>query len=111
MAWVPNTGSVTGDCFSLLSRTPLTLNTHKVLYRLNRLAFGVASTPAMWQRLMGQLLSSIPKTQCIIDEIIVTGEADDEHLRNLEMVLQRLLDSELWVHPAKRRLFDAKTEY
>ena len=42
---------------------------------------------------MDQLLSSFPKTQCIIDDIIVTGETDDEHIRNLEMVLQRLLDA------------------
>ena len=93
------------------SKTLLTLNTHKGLYRLNRLAFGIASAPAMWQRVMDQLLSDIPKTQCIIDDIIVTGETDDEHLRNLEMVLQRLLDAGLRAHPAKTRFFDAKTEY
>ena len=89
----------------------MTLNTHKGLYRLNRLAFGIASTPAMWQRVMDQLLSGIPKTQCIIDDIIVTSETDDEHLRNLDMVLQRLLDAGLGAHPAKTRFFDAKTEY
>ena len=93
------------------SKTLLTLNTHKGLYRLNRLAFGIASAPAMWQRVMDQLLSGIPKTQCIIDDIIVTGETDDEHLRNLEMVLQRLLDAGLRAHPPKTRFFDAKTEY
>ena len=92
------------------SKTLLTLNTHKGLYRLNRLAFGIASAPAIWQRVMDQL-SGIPKTQCIIDHIIVTGETDDEHLRNLEMVLQRLLDAGLQAHPAKTRFFDAKTEY
>ena len=87
------------------SKTLLTLNTHKGLYQLNRLAFGIASTPAMWQRVMDQLLSGIPKTQ----RIIVTGETDDEHLRNLEMVLQRLLDAGLRAHPAKTRFF--KTKY
>ena len=93
------------------SKTLLTLNTHKELYWLNRLAFGIASAPAMWQRVMDQLLSGIPKTQCIIDDIIVTGETDDEHLRNLEMVPQRLLDAGLQAHPVKTRFFDAKTEY
>ena len=93
------------------SKSLLTLNTHKGLYRLNRLAFGIASAPAMWQRVMDQLLSGIPKTKCIIDDIIVTGVKDDEHLRNLEMVLQRLLDAGLRAHPAKTRFFDAKTEY
>ena len=38
-------------------------------------------------------------------------ETNDEHLRNLEMMLQRLLDARLRAHPAKTRFFDAKTEY
>ena len=93
------------------SKSLLTLNTHKGLYRLNRLAFGVASAPAMWQCVMDQLLQGIPHVQCIIDDIIVTGETDDEHLANLEAVLQRLLDAGLRAHPTKTRFFDAKTEY
>ena len=60
---------------------------------------------------MDQLLSGIPETQCIIDDIIVTGETDNEHLHNLEMVLQRLLDAGLRAYPAKTRFFDDKTEY
>ena len=58
---------------------------------------------------MDQLLSGIPKTQCIIDHIIVIGETDDEHVRNLEMVLQRLLDAGLRAHPVKTTFLVAKT--
>ena len=95
------------------SKTLLTKNTDKGLYRLNRLALGIASAPAMWQRVMDQLLSTsgIPKTQCIIDDIIVTGKPDDEHLHNLGMVLQCLLDAGLRAHPVKTRFFGAKTDY
>ena len=60
------------------SKEYLALNTHKGLYRLNRLAFGVASAPAIWQRSMDQLLQGIPDTHCILDDILITG-VDDEH--------------------------------
>lgn len=39
----------------------LTINTHKGLFQLTRLMFGVASAPAKWQQFIGQRLSSIPR--------------------------------------------------
>lgn len=65
-------------------------NTHKGLYRYNRLVFGIASAPAIWQRTIDQILQGIPGTQCILDDMIITGRTDKEHLANLEEVLKRL---------------------
>ena len=69
-------------------RKLLTINTHKGLYQFNRLPFGVASAPAIWQRTMEQVLQGIPHTQCMLDGILVAGGQD--HLEIVEMVLQRL---------------------
>ncbi|KAJ8375474.1 hypothetical protein SKAU_G00060540 [Synaphobranchus kaupii] len=74
------------------SKVFLTINTLKGLYRYNRLVFGVASAPAIWQRAMDQVLQGVPGTQCYLDDIIVTGANDDEHLENLQKVLKRLED-------------------
>ena len=64
------------------SKKYLVLNTHRGLYRLNRLAFGIASAPAIWQRAMDQLLQGIPDTHCILDDILITGIDDEHHLAN-----------------------------
>ena len=77
------------------SKEYLVLNTHKGLHRLNRLAFGIASAPAIWQRLMDQLLQGIPDMHCILDDILITGVDDEHHLANVEAVLQRLEDAGL----------------
>ncbi|CAC5399296.1 unnamed protein product [Mytilus coruscus] len=54
------------------------------------MAFGIASAPAIWQRTIEQILSGIPGTQCLLDDMIITGSTDEEHLNNLESVLKRL---------------------
>ena len=70
------------------SQSLLTINTHKGLFCFNRLPFGIASAPAIWQRAMDQILANIPKTQCILDDMIITGSKDEEQLQNLSFVLQ-----------------------
>jgi hypothetical protein len=37
----------------------LTMNTHKGLFKVNRLPYGVACVPAIFQKMMGQILQGI----------------------------------------------------
>ena len=73
-----------------LSQALLTMTTHQGLYRCTRLPFGVASAPAIFQRVMDLMLQGIPNVVCYIDDILVMGPTDEAHLDNLETVLSRL---------------------
>ena len=55
------------------SQKYLTINTHKGLYRYKRLPFGVSSAPAIFQRIMDQLLQGVKFTVCHLDEILISG--------------------------------------
>ena len=72
------------------SKKLLTINTHKGLFQYNGLLFGVACAPAIWQQAMDQILEGISHVQCILDDMIISGASDQEHLDNLEEVLSRL---------------------
>ncbi len=63
-----------------------------LLYRLKalyttRLPFGIASAPAIFQRLMENILQGIPSVVCYIDDILVTGTSENDHINE---VLSRL---------------------
>ena len=51
---------------------------------------GVASAPALFQKLMDTILQGIPHVICYIDDILITGSNDEEHLHNLASVFERL---------------------
>ena len=93
------------------SKSYLTINTHKGLYKYNRLVFGIASSPAIWQRTIDQVLDGIPNTSCILDDMIITGKTDEEHLKNLQTVLKRLQDYNLRVNKDKCKFFQEEISY
>nr|XP_023665672.1 LOW QUALITY PROTEIN: uncharacterized protein K02A2.6-like [Paramormyrops kingsleyae] len=72
------------------SKEYVTINTHKGLFKYNRLVFGVASSPAIFQRTMDTLLQGIPQVAAYLDDILITGTTEVEHLSNLEQVLKRI---------------------
>ena len=72
------------------SRPLVTINTHRGLYRFIRLPFGIASALAIFQKAMDVILQGLPQVICYLDDILVTGDSNQEHLQNLEEVLRRL---------------------
>ena len=75
------------------SRQYITINTHLGLFRYTRLPFGVAASPAIFQQTMDSVLNGLNGVGGILDDLIITGPNDKEHLRNLENTLLKRLDS------------------
>ncbi|XP_029947498.1 uncharacterized protein K02A2.6-like [Salarias fasciatus] len=93
------------------SQELLTITTHRGLYRYRRLPFGITSAPAVFQRAMDQVLSGLSGVQCYLDDILVTGKNEEEHLVNLKNTLRRLEDYGLRVREDKCDFFKPAVEY
>ncbi|XP_064468972.1 uncharacterized protein K02A2.6-like [Ornithodoros turicata] len=89
----------------------LVINTHKGLFQFNRMPFGIASAPAVFQRTMEQVIAGIPSVACYLDDIIVTGRNDKEHLETLEQVLSRLREFGFTLKREKCAFLQRQVEY
>lgn len=93
------------------SREYLTINTQLGLYRYTRLPFGVSSAPAIFQECMDKILAGLSGVGCYLDDIIITGKDDEEHLENLQKVLDRLRQFGLRLKRSKCVFFADSVEY
>ena len=93
------------------SRKLVTVNTHLGLFRYCRLPFGIASAPAIFQHAMDTLLKGIPHVICYIDDLLVTGLTEEEHLQNLTQVLCRLQEQGMRLKREKCSFLQNAVEY
>ena len=89
----------------------LTINTHRDLYQFNRLPFGVAPAPAIFQHSMETLLRDFPGLFVYLDDILISGSTLAEHLANLKGVLKRLSEAGLRLNKEKCAFFLEQIEY
>ena len=83
------------------SKEYLTINTHKGLFQFNRLPFGITSAPAIFQRTMETLLRGLKGVSVFIDDILLTGSTQEEHMQTLARVLERLEEANLRLNKDK----------
>ena len=71
----------------------LVINIHKALYEYNRLPFA----SAIFQRTMENLLQGLKHIAVYIDNILITGCTEEDHLKMLDEVLMRLERTGMWL--------------
>ena len=83
------------------SRKYVVINTRQGLFQYNRLPFGVLSAPGIFRRTMETLLQEIPGVVVYLDDILITGRNEQEHLSNLGKVLMKLEEARLRLNKDK----------
>ena len=73
------------------------INTHKGAYAYQRLTFGIATAPSIFQaEEMDQILHGMDNVVCYLDDILIASRTEEEHLATLDEVLSRLENMEWW---------------
>ena len=82
-------------------------------YEFTRMPFGLCNTPMTFQHLMQNTLGELNLMYCVIylDDVIVFGHMEEEHLERLHMVFKRLQDFNLKLKPSKCSFFLSEIVY
>ena len=82
-------------------------------YEFTRMLFGLCNTPVTFRCLMQNTLGELNLTYCIIylDDIIVFGRTEEEHLEHLHVVFERFREFNLKLKPYKCSFFQSEIMY
>ena len=67
-----------------------TINTHQGLYKWTRLPYGISSSSAIFQSVMDAVLRGLRGVTCRVDDILITGSNNTEHMERVREVVKRL---------------------
>ena len=87
------------------------INTQKGLFQYTRLPFGVSAAPGIFQRTIEGILQGIPHVCVYLDDILVTGKTEEEHLQSLDVILTRLEEAGLRLKEKKCSFMLESVEY
>ena len=63
------------------------LNTPKGLYRMLRMPYGIKNAASIFQKEMDFLLSEVEGVKCLLDDVLIFSETENQALDRLEKVL------------------------
>ncbi|KAL5494059.1 hypothetical protein EMCRGX_G015329 [Ephydatia muelleri] len=93
------------------SQKRLALSTHRGVLLQMRLPFGISSAPGYFQELMDKLTCDLQGVAVYMDDILVSGATDSEHLQNLHSLLKRLVEKGLRCRLEKCSFAQSSIEY
>ncbi|XP_054257498.1 uncharacterized protein K02A2.6-like [Macrosteles quadrilineatus] len=93
------------------SQELLTLATHKGLFRLTRLPYGLSSAPALFQAAIDEIIKNLPGTVAYLDDVLIGGHSYPEAVSRLEQVLQRFQEYGVKVNDSKCKFLQPVVDY
>ena len=87
--------------------------TRQGLFEFTRMPFGLTNAPSTFQRAMDVMLSGLNWVSCLVylDDVMIFSDTFENHLKHLEAVFQRMVDSEFQLKLSKCSFVKPEVEY
>ncbi|GJP57665.1 hypothetical protein CLOP_g15657 [Closterium sp. NIES-67] len=66
--------------------------------------FGLRNASAVFQRVMDQVLKTVPAAACYIDDVVIFSRSEEEHAEHLKATLDAIAAAGLTCHPEKCKI-------
>ena len=76
-----------------------------------KVPFGLAQAPAYYQKLMNKVLNGLHFTLAYLDDVIIFSETEEQHLKHIQIILNRLKEGNLMLKKSKCALFKKELHY
>lgn len=86
-------------------------STHMGIFKMTRLPFGVKPAASIFQKTIENVLRGIPNVINYLDDIIITGQDFEGHIKTIEVVLTKLESVGLKLNGTKCEFFKDKVSY
>ena len=80
-------------------------------YRFNRLPFGITSAPEHFQRRMYEVLQGLERVVCLIDDILIYGQTQEEHDKHLTEVLHKIAAAGINLNQEKCEISQSQVKF
>ena len=80
-------------------------------YEYLKVPFGLAQAPSYFQNLMNKVLNGLNFTLAYLDDIIIFSETAEQHLKQIQIVLNRLRQAKLKLKKSKCVFFKKELHY
>ncbi|KAL7075758.1 hypothetical protein ACQ4LE_005395 [Meloidogyne hapla] len=87
------------------------INTHRGLFEVQRLPFGVKSAPAIFQKLMDELISGLHGVFAYLDDLIIVSKNETEHKEVLFELFERIENYGLKIQLEKCNFFKSELKF
>ena len=94
-------------------RDKTTFSCHVGMYRFLRMPFGLVNAPATFQRAMDIILSEVRWESVLVylDDVIIFSRSFEEHVKHLDLVLQKLSEAGATLKFSKCKFFRQAVDY
>ena len=80
-------------------------------YEYMKVPFGLAQAPAYFQNLMTKLLNGLQFTLAYLDDVVIFSENEEQHLKQIQIVLTRLKQANLKLKKSECAFFKKELHY